>query len=123
MWPANQSRNATDLLETDRSTTLIWPTDVCQTSQDSSKQIKPKIYLLVIVCSAVKNFQERQVIRDTWAKDQVNNYVVRLGPELADLTLSRSCYISSNGLLALVASNKRCHGQGASRELPFEPGQ
>ncbi len=24
----------------------------------------------MIVCSAVKNFDERQVIRDTWAKDQ-----------------------------------------------------
>ena len=85
VWPANQSRNATDLLETDRSTTLIWPSGVCQTSQDSSnRQVKPKIYLLVIVCSAVKNFQERQVIRDTWAKDQVSNCVVRLGPELVN---------------------------------------
>ena len=72
VWPVNQSRNASVLLQPSRTTTLLWPTGVCSSSQVSgSADQPPKIFLLVIVCSAVKNFEERQVIRDTWAKDQL----------------------------------------------------
>ena len=74
VWPVNQSRNASILLDPSRTTTLLWPTGVCSSSQvvDAGEQpTRPKIYLLVIVCSAVQNFEERQVIRDTWAKDQL----------------------------------------------------
>jgi uncharacterized hydantoinase/oxoprolinase family protein len=51
---------------------LIWPNGVCsKPDPDGKSRSQAKVYLLVIVCSAVKNFEERQIIRDTWAKDQV----------------------------------------------------
>lgn len=71
VWPVNQTRNATILLQTYKSTTILRPSGVCvKSAGDNQSDRKEEIFLLVVVCSAVQNFEERQVIRDTWAKDQ-----------------------------------------------------
>ena len=66
MWPSNQSRNTPD---------LIFPED--QTSILSSAVCEgvPAPYLLVIVCSALQNFEARYSIRNSWAQDQQSNNV------------------------------------------------
>lgn len=43
----------------DNTTALQQPTNICQQS----------FYLLVIVCSAVGNFKQREGIRKSWASD------------------------------------------------------
>jgi len=64
VWPANQSRNTRDLIFPQQKTSLLSP-DVCKNSGDGSSPP----YLLVIVCSAVKNFEARYTIRQSWARD------------------------------------------------------
>ena len=67
VWPANQTRDVHKLVEPDEKTTRIEPKDVCGKKSKSSLD---DILLLVVVCSAVANVQQRQTIRETWAKDQ-----------------------------------------------------
>jgi len=68
VWPHNQSRNARHLISPEEETSLL-TSSVC--SQSSP-------YLLVIVCSAVQNFEARYSIRNSWASDQstLNNVKV-----------------------------------------------
>ena len=63
VWPANQSRQARDLISPGLKTSLLEPDHVCDDHGDSPP------YLLVIVCSAIANFEARYTIRHTWAMD------------------------------------------------------
>lgn len=69
VWPANQTRDVHKLVEPDMKTTRIEPKGVCDKKSDP---IIDDILLLVVVCSAVGNVQQRQTIRETWARDQVD---------------------------------------------------
>lgn len=57
-WWSNVSRDLRDFVEPDRNTTLIEPVGICDT--------RDKIFVLVVVCSAVGNFDARDTIRETW---------------------------------------------------------
>ena len=57
------------LIHPDQSTTLIRPRNACTKSDDDT-------YLLVVVCSALANDEERQAIRESWARDQAANVKV-----------------------------------------------
>ena len=52
VWPVNQSRNATDLLETSRSTTLIWSQTLLNLFSSSLKlrQNKSVVYIAEVFC-------------------------------------------------------------------------
>ena len=63
MRPLTQTRNATTLAQLDQVTTILSPANVCTSSS-------PPLHLLVVVCSAVNNYESRQGIRKSWAKDQ-----------------------------------------------------
>lgn len=63
VWPSNQSRSAKQLVQPERVTTLLSPAGLC--GPDA-----PPPYLLVIICSAVQNFEARAAIRSSWAQDQ-----------------------------------------------------
>ena len=65
VWPSNQSRNARELVQPDKVTTILSPTTICSSN---SSLVDP--YLLVIICSAVENFEARDAIRNSWAQDQ-----------------------------------------------------
>ena len=65
VWPSNQTRDANLLLRPQEVTTRIWPNSICH--KNASNQ---DLFLLVIVFSAIKNFDERQAIRDSWASDR-----------------------------------------------------
>ena len=67
VWPINQTRSVHKLVHPDQRTTRIEPNDICTEKPDS---ITNDIFLLVVVCSAVGNVDQRQTIRETWAKDQ-----------------------------------------------------
>ena len=69
VWPANQSRDVSLLVRPQEVTTKIWPTSACPQNESKSEDL----FLLVIVFSAIKNFNERQTIRDTWASDEIPN--------------------------------------------------
>eukprot|EP00095_Tigriopus_kingsejongensis_P002931 snap_masked-scaffold1588_size34843-processed-gene-0.11 protein:Tk02931 transcript:snap_masked-scaffold1588_size34843-processed-gene-0.11-mRNA-1 annotation:"hypothetical protein SINV_13500" len=60
VWPQNQSRNAYDMILPNVSTTLV--AGSCFLPPD--KSLPP--VLAVVVCSAVRNFEARKVIRATW---------------------------------------------------------
>ena len=62
VWPVNQSRSAGDLISPHLDTTILSPHSVC-----SSNSSQP--YLIVVVCSAIPNFEARYTIRQTWAQD------------------------------------------------------
>ena len=66
VWPANQSRNARDLISPERKTTIL-NTEVCASTSSTTDSSAP--YLLVIVCSALQNFEARYSIRQSWAQD------------------------------------------------------
>ena len=61
VWPHNQSRSARHLILPEETTSIL-------TSSVCSHSAPP--YLLVIVCSAVQNFEARYSIRQSWASDQ-----------------------------------------------------
>ena len=69
MWPSNQTRDVHTLVEPDKITTRISPNDICGKSGNHSDVDEDNL-LLVVVCSAVENTQQRQTIRETWGKDQ-----------------------------------------------------
>ena len=60
-------RDVYDLLESDKLTTRIKPNNICDPKTNS---VTDEIFLLVVVFSAVENAEQRQAIRETWAKDQ-----------------------------------------------------
>ena len=65
LWPHSQTRDVAALVRPDSVTTLVPPSSACAGNTTSQQT-----YLLVVVCSAVKNFEARQAIRNSWAKDQ-----------------------------------------------------
>ena len=65
LWPHSQTRDVAALVRPDSVTTLVPPSRACAGNTTSQQT-----YLLVVVCSAVKNFEARQAIRNSWAKDQ-----------------------------------------------------
>ena len=88
VWPANQTRDANVLIRPKQTTTKLWPSSVCKTPTSGRKDeddwettkvaaaktstLQPVVQdtiLLVIVCSALGNFAERQSIRDSWASE------------------------------------------------------
>jgi len=72
VWPANQSRNSNVLSRPKENTTLLAPSTVCNPNTVNSSNATNSdqdLVLLVIICSAMSNFQERQTIRDSWASD------------------------------------------------------
>uniref|UniRef100_A0A1B6DVG6 Hexosyltransferase n=1 Tax=Clastoptera arizonana TaxID=38151 RepID=A0A1B6DVG6_9HEMI len=64
-WEMNISRNARDYVQPGNSTILIPASHICP---------KSSLLLLVIVCSAPTNFEQRIAIRETWAS-MAENYV------------------------------------------------
>jgi len=77
VWPANQSRNAIVLSRPKENTTILAPSSICNQNpvNSSSKNATANnsdLVLLVVVCSAMSNFQERKTIRESWALDQAN---------------------------------------------------
>ena len=67
VWPINQTRSVHKLVHPDQRTTRIDPSDICTQKSDSSND---DVLLLIIVCSAVGNVDQRKTIRETWGKDQ-----------------------------------------------------
>lgn len=53
----NVTRDVRHFIEPGETKIIVHPKNVCT----------EKIYLLIIVCSAVRNFEARQTIRNTWA--------------------------------------------------------
>ena len=69
VWPANQSRNTKILSRPEKNTTILAPFTFCNRNTENSDQ---NLVILVIVFSAMSNFQERQTIRDSWASELVS---------------------------------------------------
>uniref|UniRef100_A0A1B0AI29 Hexosyltransferase n=1 Tax=Glossina pallidipes TaxID=7398 RepID=A0A1B0AI29_GLOPL len=63
-WSFDVSRNMTDYVLPYNDTTLLEPRHICQ----------EKMFLLIMVCSSMRNFVERQTIRETWANITEFNY-------------------------------------------------
>ncbi|CAD7082475.1 unnamed protein product [Hermetia illucens] len=63
-WGFNTSRTVSDYVFPDRDTTLIEPRSVCHSN----------FFVLIVVCSAVDNFSNRQMIRETWGNVTEFNY-------------------------------------------------
>ena len=69
VWPANQSQNSKVLSRPEKNTTILAPSTFCNRNTENSDQ---NLVILVIVFSAMSNFQERQTIRDSWASELVS---------------------------------------------------
>ena len=72
VWPATQSRNSNVLSRPEENTTLLAPSTICNpniVSSSNATNYDQDLVILVIIFSAVSNFQERQAIRDSWASD------------------------------------------------------
>lgn len=65
-WNRNTTRNISEYIFPDISTTLTEPTNVCDGDEN--------LLLLIVVCSAPGNFEKRQTIRETWANMTEFNY-------------------------------------------------
>lgn len=66
IWPPNQSRHVRDFLRPGTNSSNHAPAHVC-----TSPETTP--LLLVIVCSAVRNFEARHAIRRTWGRNDTKN--------------------------------------------------
>jgi len=66
VWPSNQTRDVSSLVQLGKDTTIMSPKGMC--SHNSSENLPPP-YLLIVVCSAVHNSAARMAIRNSWAKD------------------------------------------------------
>jgi len=72
VWPSGQTRDARLLVNPNLESTLIKP-KVCVRDEPSSFP-----YLLIVVCSAVTNFDARTAIRNSWGLDQEHIKGVRV---------------------------------------------
>jgi len=75
VWPENQTRSTRHLVRPDQVTTLLKPLDLCS-PRNSTSGSDP--YLLIVVCSAVANWEARIAVRESWAKDQLTLSGVRV---------------------------------------------
>lgn len=66
LWPQNQTRKVENLIHPSAYTTLINPIQPCTMPGNN----KSTPFLLVMVQSAVSSFSERNIIRNTWAKEK-----------------------------------------------------
>lgn len=64
-WEINISRNSRDYVQPENTTILIPASDICP--------ISSILLLLVIVCSAPTNLEQRIAIRETWASQADGN--------------------------------------------------
>ena len=62
------TRNVSRLIQPDQNTFLMEPVTMCRRKIENESETN-KTLLLIMVCSAVQNFQKRELIRETWAKD------------------------------------------------------
>ena len=94
-WKINSNRDMVTYIKPESSTFHITPKrDICAI-RSNRNDTKP--LLLIVVCSAVKHFEQRQAIRQTWASDSFNRtllpYAVRivflLGKSVNDPLLQR----------------------------------
>lgn len=69
-WNANSTRDLSIYVQPENVTAIIPNADLCQADSEA-EQKKP--VLLVIICSAVDNFQAREAIRETWMSLQLND--------------------------------------------------
>merc|ERR1740129_1262846 len=67
VWPLNQTRDVATLVQLNRPTTVLAPPGMCSNDSDSTPP-----YLLVVVCSAVKNYEARMAVRNSWARDTMD---------------------------------------------------
>ena len=64
----HKTRNVSRLIKPDQNTFLVEPKIMCQRKIEN-ESIANQTILLIMVCSAVQNFNQRKTIRETWAKD------------------------------------------------------
>ncbi|TRY68439.1 hypothetical protein TCAL_05625 [Tigriopus californicus] len=69
VWPANQTRDAYEMILPNVSTNLVASlcTPTSSSGQSSAKSSAAPV-LVVVICSAVRNFEARRAIRTTWAQ-------------------------------------------------------
>lgn len=67
-WWSNISRNVENYVFPNRNTTIIEPNYICD-SRNSEK-----IFILIMVCSNMRNFDARDSIRETWGNVSDFNY-------------------------------------------------
>ena len=64
----HETRNVSRLIQPDQNTFLVEPKIMCRRKKEN-ESIANQTILLIMVCSAVQNFNQRKTIRETWAKD------------------------------------------------------
>jgi hypothetical protein len=65
-WSRKTSRNLADYIFPDKITALIEPASLCRDQKS--------VFLLIVVCSSLKNFKARKTIRKTWGNVTEFNY-------------------------------------------------
>lgn len=80
-WSANTSRQTINYVLPAENTTVIDPLNVCTAEERTGEGLEnEKVFLLIVVCSAPRNFEARQTIRETWGNASAFNY-----PQFAQL--------------------------------------
>lgn len=77
VWPENMTRAAYELIRINESSTLIQPAKVCVQNEAADKDAAPTL-LLVIVCSAARNFEQRNAVRNSWAQKDLTPQNVKV---------------------------------------------
>jgi len=65
VWPLNQTRDTRLLIKPDSISSILTPPQICNPENPFTFPD-----LIVVVCSAVANFDARTAIRNSWAQDQ-----------------------------------------------------
>ncbi|XP_055615968.1 uncharacterized protein LOC129762027 [Toxorhynchites rutilus septentrionalis] len=74
-WSVNTSRLTVNYVLPSENTTIIDPLNVCATEErNGDGNENEKVFLLIVVCSSARNFDARQMIRDTWGNTGEFNY-------------------------------------------------
>ena len=60
-WPEHQTRDVRELINPNKNTYKIIPTNICDNDKDD-------VLLLIVVISAIENIENRQAIRNSWGK-------------------------------------------------------
>lgn len=80
-WSVNTSRQTIHYVLPAENTTVIDPVNVCTAEERTGEGLEnEKVFLLIVVCSAPRNFEARQTIRETWGNASGFNY-----PQFAQL--------------------------------------
>lgn len=105
-WNVNSTRDVATYVQPENVTAIIPNEELCTSANSAERDISSPPFLLVVICSAVQNFRERQAIRQTWMSMDYFNWTASV-PIRSAFLLGRNF---NESLQSEVMAESKTHG-------------